>query len=184
VGQHVYPWTVGRNIYPWTVEWGDMFIHGLLSGATYLSVDCWVGRHVYPRTVEWGDMSIRGLLSGATCLSTDCWVGWHVYPWTVEWGDMSTRELLFGWASTIQFQLSVFVLQKADLIIISLQINLFSPWYSWKIVELALNNNYSIKPQSGIWCFFVNYTEVRSTSKDWLDVNQDTVWEYLDGCFN
>jgi hypothetical protein len=26
---------------------------------------------------------------------------------------------------------------------ISLKINLFSPWYSWKIVELALNNNHS-----------------------------------------
>ena len=28
-----------------------------------------------------------------------------------------------------------------DLIIISLKINLFSPWYSWKIAELALNSN-------------------------------------------
>ena len=33
---------------------------------------------------------------------------------------------------------------KADLIIISLKINLFSPWYSWKITELALNNNHSL----------------------------------------
>ena len=29
------------------------------------------------------------------------------------------------------------------LIIISLKINLFSPWYSWKVAELALNNNHS-----------------------------------------
>ena len=36
------------------------------------------------------------------------------------------------------------VLYKADLIIISLKINLFSPWYSWKIAELALNNNHSL----------------------------------------
>ena len=36
------------------------------------------------------------------------------------------------------------VYYKADLIIISLQINLYSPWYSWKIAELALNNNYSL----------------------------------------
>ena len=28
--------------------------------------------------------------------------------------------------------------------IISLKINLFSPWYSWKIAELALNNNHSL----------------------------------------
>jgi hypothetical protein len=28
--------------------------------------------------------------------------------------------------------------------IFSLKINLFSPWYSWKIAELALNNNHSL----------------------------------------
>ena len=33
---------------------------------------------------------------------------------------------------------------KVDIIIISLKINLFSPWYSWKIAELALNNNHSL----------------------------------------
>jgi hypothetical protein len=30
---------------------------------------------------------------------------------------------------------------QSDLIIIPLKINLFSPWYSWKIDELALNNH-------------------------------------------
>ena len=50
-----------------------------------------------------------------------------------EWSDMSTRRLLFQWTST-----------KADLIIISLKINWFSPWYSWKIAELALNNSHSL----------------------------------------
>ena len=57
---------------------------------------------------------------------------------------MSIRELLLQWASTINIELSVFVLNKADLIIISLKINMFSPWYSWKIAELALNNNPSL----------------------------------------
>jgi hypothetical protein len=53
--------------------------------------------------------------------------------------------LLFQWANTIKKnQLSVLVNNKADLIIISLQINLFSPWYIWKIAELALNNNRSL----------------------------------------
>jgi hypothetical protein len=33
---------------------------------------------------------------------------------------------------------------KSNLIIVSLKINLFSPWYSWKIAELALNNNHSL----------------------------------------
>ena len=60
-----------------------------------------------------------------------------------EWGNMSIRGLLFQWVSTIKIQLSVLVWNKANLIIISLKINLFSSWYSWKIAELALNNNHS-----------------------------------------
>jgi hypothetical protein len=58
-----------------------------------------------------------------------------------EWGNMSIHRLLFQWASTIKIQLSVLILYKVDLIIISLKINLLSPWYSWNIAELALNNN-------------------------------------------
>jgi len=49
-----------------------------------------------------------------------------------EWGNMSTRGLLSHWASTIKIQLEVLVKCKADLIIISLKINLFLLWYSWK----------------------------------------------------
>jgi hypothetical protein len=45
-----------------------------------------------------------------------------------EWSDMSIRGLLFQWASTIKIQLGVLVLYTADLIIILLKINLFSPW--------------------------------------------------------
>ena len=66
-----------------------------------------------------------------------------VYSNVSEWSDMSTGKLLFQWASTMKIQLGVLVKYKADLIIISLKINLFSPWYSWKIGELALNNNHS-----------------------------------------
>ena len=44
----------------------------------------------------------------------------------------------------IKIQLSVLVLYKADLIIISLKTNLFLPWLSWKIAELAFNNNHSL----------------------------------------
>jgi hypothetical protein len=61
-----------------------------------------------------------------------------------KWSDMSTRRLLFQWASPIKSQLNVLVLYKAELIIISLKIHLFSPWYSWKIAELALNNNHPL----------------------------------------
>jgi hypothetical protein len=61
-----------------------------------------------------------------------------------EWGDMSIRGLLFQCACIIQIQLSVLVYYKADLIIISLKINLSSPWYIWKFAELALNSNHYI----------------------------------------
>jgi len=33
---------------------------------------------------------------------------------------------------------------KEELIIISLQINLFSPWYRWTIAELVLSTNNSL----------------------------------------
>ena len=52
-----------------------------------------------------------------------------------DWGDMSIHGLLLQWASTIKIQLIVLVLCKVDLIIISLKINLFSPWYSWKLLS-------------------------------------------------
>jgi hypothetical protein len=62
-----------------------------------------------------------------------------------DWGNMSIRGLLFQWASTIKkIYLSELVKYKADLMIISLKINLFSPRYSWKIAELALINNLSL----------------------------------------
>ena len=62
-----------------------------------------------------------------------------------KWNAMSTCGLLFQWASTIKIQLSMLVLLKADLNIISLNLqkcNLFSPWYCWKIAHLVLNNNH------------------------------------------
>ena len=71
------------------------------------------------------------------------------------WGDMCIRGLLFQWASNIKIQQSVLVLYKADLIIISLKINLFSPWHSCKIVELALNNNHSLTTDPFFYDIFV-----------------------------
>ena len=61
-----------------------------------------------------------------------------------KWGDVAICRLLFQWASTVKSQLSMLIWYKADLIIISLKINLFFSWYSWKIAELALNNNHSL----------------------------------------
>ena len=48
-------------------------------------------------------------------------------------------KLLLQWASTIKIWLNVLFLYKVD--IISLNVNLFSPWYIWKIAHLVLNNN-------------------------------------------
>ena len=74
-----------------------------------------------------------------------------------RWDDMSTRGLLFQWASNITIQLSVLVYYKADLIIISLKNNLFSPWYSWKSAELVLNNNHSLNEISTFLVFYEYY---------------------------
>ena len=71
------------------------------------------------------------------------WLAWNQNN-VSEWSDISTRGLLFQWASTVKIQLSMLVWYKADLIIISLKINLFFPWCSWTNAELALNNNHSI----------------------------------------
>ena len=51
-----------------------------------------------------------------------------------ERSDMSIHRLLFQSASTMQIQLSVLVKYKADFII-SLKSNMFSPWYTWKLMS-------------------------------------------------
>ena len=40
-----------------------------------------------------------------------------------------------------------------DLVIISLKIYLFSPWYSWNIAELALNNNHSLTSVHALYIY-------------------------------
>jgi hypothetical protein len=64
---------------------------------------------------------------------------------------MSAHVLLLQSASTITFRLSMLIKYKANTIIISFKFtkqctsNLFSPWYSGKVVWLALNYNHSLK---------------------------------------
>jgi hypothetical protein len=72
-----------------------------------------------------------------------------------EYGDMSIWFLLLQWASTIKVQLRLLVQYKENLVIISLKINLFSPWYSWKIAGLALKNNHSLTFQKHCWGIIV-----------------------------
>jgi hypothetical protein len=55
-----------------------------------------------------------------------------------EWIDMSIRGLLLQWASTIKNPTQRVGPEQRG------PHNLFSSWYSWKIAELALNNNHSL----------------------------------------
>jgi GH43 family beta-xylosidase len=66
-----------------------------------------------------------------TALRKKCkdWLTWNQDN-VSRWGNMFISWLL--------------ILYKADLIIISLKIYLFSPWHSWKIAELALSNNHPV----------------------------------------
>ena len=61
-----------------------------------------------------------------------------------EWGNMFIRGLLFQWASTIKNPTKRVDLVQSGLHHHLIKIILFLPWYSWKIAELALNNNYSL----------------------------------------
>jgi hypothetical protein len=78
---------------------------------------------------------------------------------------------------------------KADLFIISLKINLFSPWYRWKIAELALNNNHSLTITADTCIYswynwFLNefdhylfYLMRASFENDWFVVTWFTIFE-------
>jgi hypothetical protein len=71
-----------------------------------------------------------------------------------EWSDMSTREL-FQWASSIKIQLSVLVWNKADFIIISLKINLFTPWYSWTITHSLTHSQEVLWSVNNLICLYL-----------------------------
>jgi hypothetical protein len=55
-------------------------------------------------------------------------------------------SIYIGSTHAIEVFLKRVGLVQSDSIIIFLKINLFSPWYSWKIAELVLNNNHSLTP--------------------------------------
>ena len=56
--------------------------------------------------------------------------------------SIHTKEYKIG---TMKIQLSVFVLLKADIIIISSKCSLFSPWNTLQIARFGLNNNHSLQ---------------------------------------
>ena len=65
--------------------------------------------------------------------------------------DISIHELLFQWASIIKNTTKRVGLVQSGPYHHFIEINLFSPWYSWTIVELALSNNHSLT--QSIWTF-------------------------------
>jgi hypothetical protein len=83
-----------------------------------IGICCFSAKHSALRRAKTGWLGIRIMCSsGATCLPANCCFS----------------------------ELALLKCNKADLtIIMSLKINLFSPWYSWTIAELALNNNHSL----------------------------------------
>jgi hypothetical protein len=59
----------------------------------------------------------------------------HSVADVVEWSSYRALDIsLSDWCCSVSM---------VCVSIISLKINLFSPWHSWKITELALNNNHS-----------------------------------------
>ena len=60
-----------------------------------------------------------------------------------QWGNTSIRGLLFQWTSSIKKPTKCVGLVQSEPQHLT-EYNLFSPWYSWKIAELALSNNHSL----------------------------------------
>ena len=66
-----------------------------------------------------------------------------------------------------------------------LKINLFSPWYSWKIAELVLNNNHSLTHISSIsvWVFALwrkrKVSFFFSSTLFWLKIKKFWFWKQL-----
>jgi hypothetical protein len=110
--------------------------------------------------------------------------GWNNNPLIDILPDLNTLSW-FRASQSLPFLLNAVCLaekqQKAHIIIIiSLKMNLFSPWYSWKITELALNNNHSLNKNISIrqpWLFvrkFLNqralkelFNEASAKGDDW-----------------
>ena len=62
----------------------------------------------------------------------------------IKWGDMSTRGLLFQWANTIKFNYACWSSTNRTSSSSHWKLTCSSPWYSWKIADLSLNNNHSL----------------------------------------
>jgi hypothetical protein len=76
----------------------------------------------------------------------------------LKWVEMSICGMLFQWVSTIKNTIKhVGLVQIGPHHHHLIEINLFSLWYSWKIAELALNNNHSLKIIASTGKFLISY---------------------------
>jgi hypothetical protein len=125
--------------------------------------------YCYERLLLWIVIAMNGycreLLLLRTVIVVNCYCYKRLLLWAVavvvngycyEWLLLFTWLLLWTITAVELCQINdslqeaiVILLYKAKLIIISLKINLFSQWYSWKIAELEINNNHllTIKQQ-------------------------------------
>ena len=102
--------------------------NGLASSTAYHEFESWSGQnHNYKMCMRCFSAALRRKNKELLARNQDN---------VSEYGDMYIRWLLFQWANTIKYKLSMLVYYKADLIIISLKINLFSLWYSLKFLSL------------------------------------------------
>ena len=132
-------------IMQWLVQLYDNHISGVMVSALASKlVDHWLE----PRkshTKDYYDIGIRCFSANHPALrrKSKDWLARNQAN-VPQWDDMFIRGIFFQWGSNIKIQLSMLVWYRANIIIISLKIKLLSPWYSWKIAELAVNNNHSL----------------------------------------
>ena len=115
----------------------NVIVSVLASGAVDYGFEPWLG------TTEEYEIGICCFSTKHVALRSKNkdWLAWNQNN-VSKWSNMSISGLLFQDASIIEIQLSMFVQYKAYHLI-KYTGNLFSPWYSWKITHLALNNNHS-----------------------------------------
>ena len=130
-------------IMQWLVQLYDNHISGVMVSSLASKL---VDHRFEPRkghTKDYYDIGIR-CFSALRRKSKDCLARNQAN--VPEWDDMFIRGLFFQWASIMKIQLSVLVWYRANIIIISLKINLLSPWYSWKIAEYELKSKHAAFP--------------------------------------
>jgi hypothetical protein len=98
-----------------------------------------------------------------------------------QWGDMFISRLLFQWARYYKNPTKHVGLVQSGPQIHLIEINLFSPWYSWKIAELVLNiTTHSL---TIIWILQSNWTFMNAYNYVYVVINFcDSMWSFWVAC--